>query len=79
MTKPINLLSLHIHAVTNASEVNFGNSTTINIKSLYKLNEGCGKISGDFNQLPTNINNINDPDIIDTMFSHEYVSKLQDN
>lgn len=69
---PINLMSLQIQAVNHVSEVNFGNTAIINVKSLYKGNEGCGRISGDLNQLPITLNNINDPDIIDTMFSHEY-------
>lgn len=63
----INLEKLHVQLVNNASGLNWGKNLQISTKTVTKTNQGCGAVGGDGNLIPTNLNSVNDGDILDSL------------
>ena len=61
----INIGSINIGSLENASSFNIGKNFLKEFESMTKTNQGLGNISGDNNQLPSNTNYVEDPDGLD--------------
>lgn len=61
----LNIGSIKISMVENASAVNIGKNLLIGWDSHTKTNQGLGNISGDANPLQQMANHVDDPDKID--------------
>jgi len=61
----INIGSINIGSVENASSFNIGKNFLREFDSMTKTNQGFGNISGDNNTLPDNTNYVEDPDGLD--------------
>lgn len=74
----INIGSINIGSIENASSFNIGRTFLSDFESMAKTNQGLGNISGDNNTLPSNTNYVEDPDGLDMWFaaSNEKEKKL---
>jgi hypothetical protein len=61
----INIGSINIGSIENASSFNIGKNFLREFESMTKTNQGLGNISGGNNTLPGNTNYVEDPDALD--------------
>lgn len=69
MSQQINLQILSVQVVHENAGVFCGSNLQTGWKSIIKQNQGYGIVSGDSNNLPSNINLVNDTDIMDTLIT----------
>jgi len=67
MSQQINLQALSVQVVHENGGVFCGSNLQTGWKSIVKQNQGYGIVSGDSNNLPSNINLVNDTDIMDML------------
>ena len=61
----INIGSINIGSIENASAFNIGRNFLREFDSMTKTNQGLGNISGNNNSFPSNTNYVEDPDGLD--------------
>jgi hypothetical protein len=66
MNQHINLERLAVQTVANSSGIYYGRNLQIGVKSISKINQGCGTLGGDCNVLSTSINTVVDDDLQDS-------------
>ena len=66
MSQQINLEKLNVQTVANSSGIYYGRNLQIGVKSISKINQGCGTLGGDANILQTSINTVVDDDLLDS-------------
>ena len=66
MNQRISIERLNVQTVANSSGIYYGRNLQLGIKSISKVNQGCGTLGGDGNILPANINTVSDDDLLDS-------------
>ena len=66
MNQRISIERLNVQTVANSSGIYYGRNLQLGIKSISKVNQGCGTLGGVGNILPTNINTVSDDDLLDS-------------
>jgi len=61
----INIGSINIGSIVNASSFNIGKTSLREFECMTKTNQGLGNILGNNNSMPSNTNYVEDPDGLD--------------
>lgn len=72
----INVGSIKIGSIENASALNIGRNYLRSFESLSKTNQGLGNIHGDHNDLSSSMNKVEDPDLFDSCEIDDEIEKV---